>query len=96
LRFYQVKLRFEHWRLRHGLKLATLVLLVAVLSSIFAMPFGEQLQLQATPGTQDEHPPRRADAFGQQDGRHLLQCVEPGHQLDRAFGIAGNRLGVGE
>lgn len=43
LRFYQIQLRFDHWRLRHGLKLATLVLLVAVLSSIFAMPFVQRV-----------------------------------------------------
>ncbi len=39
LRLYQAKIRFDHWHLRHGLKLVTLVLLVAVLSSLFAMPF---------------------------------------------------------
>lgn len=39
LRLYQTKNRFDHWRLRHGLKIATLVLLSAMLSSMFAMPF---------------------------------------------------------
>ncbi len=39
LRLHQVNIRFDHWRLRHGLKLATLVLLAAMLSSVFAMPF---------------------------------------------------------
>src|SRR5690606_29834538 len=39
LRFYRATIRFDHWRLRHGLKLATLVLLAAVLSSVLAMPF---------------------------------------------------------
>lgn len=39
LRLYQAKIRFDHWHLRHGLKLVTLVLLVAVLPSVFAMPF---------------------------------------------------------
>lgn len=38
LRFYRVGIRFDHWRLRHGLKLATLVLLAAALSSVLAMP----------------------------------------------------------
>lgn len=39
LRLYQAKFRFDHWRLRHGLKLATLVLLAAMLASVLALPF---------------------------------------------------------
>ncbi|MBV7555585.1 hypothetical protein KW841_24865 [Pseudomonas sp. PDM28] len=39
LRLHQVNVRFDHWRLRHGLKLTTLVLLTAVLFSVFSMPF---------------------------------------------------------
>ena len=39
LRMHQVKIRFDHWRLRHGLKLATLALLSAMFSSVFAIPF---------------------------------------------------------
>ncbi|KRA31748.1 hypothetical protein ASD68_13990 [Rhodanobacter sp. Root627] len=39
LRFYQAEIRFDHYRLRHGLKLAMLVLLAAMLSCVFAMPF---------------------------------------------------------
>ncbi|WP_270809138.1 hypothetical protein [Aeromonas sp. QDB08] len=39
LHLYQVKTRFDHWRLRHGLKLTTIVLLTAMLFSVFSMPF---------------------------------------------------------
>ncbi len=39
LRLYRVKIRFDHWCLRHGLKLATLVLLAAMVSSVLAIPF---------------------------------------------------------
>ncbi|MBF6616399.1 MAG: hypothetical protein ITG07_06700 [Candidimonas sp.] len=43
LRLYRVRIRLDHWRLRHGLKLAMIVLLVAVLLSVFAMPFLQQV-----------------------------------------------------
>lgn len=39
LRFYRARIRLDRWRLRHGLKLATLVLLTAVVSSVLAMPY---------------------------------------------------------
>ncbi len=39
LHLYQTKTRFDHWRLRHGLKLTTIVLLTAMLFSVFSMPF---------------------------------------------------------
>jgi hypothetical protein len=39
LRLHQIKIRFDHWRLRHGLKIATLTLMAAMLSGVFAMPF---------------------------------------------------------
>lgn len=39
LRLHQLKIRLEHWRLRHGLKFAVLTLLTAVLFSVFSMPF---------------------------------------------------------
>lgn len=38
LRLHQVRFRFGHWRRRQGLKIATLVLLVSILASVFAMP----------------------------------------------------------
>jgi len=43
LRLHQVNIRFDHWRLRHGLKLATLVLLAVILSSVFTMPFLQRM-----------------------------------------------------
>ncbi|KDB58217.1 hypothetical protein AZ16_1187 [Bordetella bronchiseptica B18-5 (C3)] len=38
LRLYRVRIRLDHWRQHHGLKLAMIVLLAAMLSSVFAMP----------------------------------------------------------
>src|SRR6185312_7965375 len=38
LRLHQVKIRFDHWRSRHGVKLVVLGLLAAILSSTFAIP----------------------------------------------------------
>ncbi len=38
LRLYSVRIRFDQWRIRHGLRLATLVLLGTMLSSLFAIP----------------------------------------------------------
>lgn len=43
LRLYRIGIRFDHWRLRHGLKLATLILLAGMLSSVFAMPILQRL-----------------------------------------------------
>jgi len=43
LRLHQVKVRFSHWRLRHGLKLAILLLMTAVLFTVFSMPVLQQV-----------------------------------------------------
>ena len=43
LRLHQVKIRFDHWRLRHGLKLVMLGLLTAMLSSAFATPLLQRM-----------------------------------------------------
>ncbi len=38
LHFYRTRIRFDQWRLRHGLKLAALSLLGGMVLSVFAMP----------------------------------------------------------
>ncbi|WP_423856393.1 DUF2254 family protein [Bordetella trematum] len=38
LRLYRVRIRIDQWRQHHGLKLATIVLLAAIISSVVAMP----------------------------------------------------------
>lgn len=38
LRLYQARIRLHHWRLHYGLKLLTLVLVAAVLASVFTIP----------------------------------------------------------
>lgn len=43
LRLYQLKIRFHHWRLRHGMKLTTLILLAAMLCSVLSMPFLQRM-----------------------------------------------------
>ena len=43
LRLHQVKARFDHWRMRHGLKLAVLVLLTLIISSVLSMPLLQRL-----------------------------------------------------
>lgn len=43
LRLYRVKFRLDQWRMLHGLKLAMLILLAAMFSSVLAMPFLQRM-----------------------------------------------------
>lgn len=39
LRLYRLRIRFQHWRQRHGLKFASIVLLAIVTASVLSLPF---------------------------------------------------------
>lgn len=43
LRLYRFRIRLDHWRQNHGLTLATIVLLGAMLSSVFATPLLQRM-----------------------------------------------------
>jgi hypothetical protein len=55
---------------------------------------GKLLQLQAAACTEYQYLAGGWDAFAQQQGGHALQGLETRYQPHRAFGVAGNSVGV--
>ena len=62
-----------------------------------ALPrLGERLDLQAAAGAEHQHPRLVGRTLGEEQHDHALQIGEAGHQTRRPFGIARDRLRVGE